>query len=71
MEEKKQFWQRPEDSEGFGQAFVVSAWEPETWLVRHVPLDHTPKTFEEATSIPQAFSTIKVIFCFFRYIVRL
>nr|XP_011460382.1 PREDICTED: protein SRG1-like [Fragaria vesca subsp. vesca] len=31
MEEKKQFWQQPEDMEGFGQAFVVSENQKLDW----------------------------------------
>lgn len=44
---------------------ICCVWEPETWLVRHVLFDLTPKTFQEATSIPQASSTIKVLDLFF------
>lgn len=31
MEEKKQFWQSPEDIQGFGQAFVVSEDQKLDW----------------------------------------
>lgn len=31
MEKKKQFWQQPEDVEGFGQAFVLSEEQKLDW----------------------------------------
>ena len=31
MEEKKKFWQQPEDLQGFGQAFVVSEEQKLDW----------------------------------------
>ncbi|XVE71549.1 hypothetical protein DITRI_Ditri10aG0159900 [Diplodiscus trichospermus] len=31
MEEKKKFWQKPDDVEGFGQAFVVSEEQKLNW----------------------------------------
>ena len=31
MEEKKKFWQRPDEIEGFGQAFVVSEDQKLDW----------------------------------------
>ncbi|XP_028806002.1 protein SRG1 [Neltuma alba] len=50
MEEKKKFWQTPEDLKGFGQAFVVSEeqkldWADMFYMITHPPSLRKPHLF--------------------------
>jgi hypothetical protein len=67
VEEKKKFWQTPNDMEGFGQMFVVSDDQKLEWadlfLITTLPLDErNPRLFPSIFQPFRFFSTLSSYF---------
>lgn len=69
MEEKKKFWQQPNEIEGFGQAFVVSEDQKLDWADMFY---HIVQPIEERKPhlFPKLPLPFRFFFCFFKLILQ-